>query len=61
MKNGRCRLHGGLSTGAKTAEGIERIRRAKTVHGQYSKAARTEQRQFRELLQSFQSFLREIP
>jgi hypothetical protein len=30
MKNGRCRLHGGLSTGAKTAEGIERIRRANT-------------------------------
>ena len=22
MRNGRCRLHGGLSTGAKTAEGI---------------------------------------
>jgi len=22
MKNGRCRLHGGLSTGAKTAEGV---------------------------------------
>ena len=24
----RCRLHGGLSTGAKTAEGLERIREA---------------------------------
>jgi hypothetical protein len=29
MRNGRCRLHGGLSTGAKTPEGIERIRRAR--------------------------------
>ena len=24
--NGRCRLHGGLSTGAKTAQGLARIR-----------------------------------
>jgi len=30
MQNGRCRLHGGLSTGPKTAEGIERIQRAVT-------------------------------
>jgi hypothetical protein len=40
MPNGRCRLHGGLSTGPKTAAGIERIRRAKTIHGRASKAAR---------------------
>jgi len=26
--NGRCRMHGGLSTGAKTAEGKERCREA---------------------------------
>jgi hypothetical protein len=30
MKNGRCRLHGGLSTGPKTVAGIERIRQAVT-------------------------------
>jgi len=39
MRNGRCRLHGGLSTGPKTAAGIEAIRRARTKHGYYSKAA----------------------
>ena len=44
MANGRCRLHGGLSTGPKTAEGIERIRRAATKHGYYSKAAIEERR-----------------
>lgn len=33
MKNGRCRLHGGLSTGPKTAEGLARIRKAVTKHG----------------------------
>jgi hypothetical protein len=50
MPNGRCRLHGGLSTGPKTAEGIERIRRAVTKHGRYSRAARDEKRYFRTLL-----------
>jgi hypothetical protein len=32
----RGRLHGGLSTGPRTAEGIERIRMARTAHGRYS-------------------------
>ena len=36
MANGRCRLHGGKSTGPRTAEGLERMRRAKTKHGLYS-------------------------
>jgi hypothetical protein len=36
MSNGRCRLHGGLSTGPRTVAGIECIRRARTVHGRYS-------------------------
>lgn len=40
MANGRCRLHGGLSTGPKTAEGIERIRRAVTKHGRFTRSAR---------------------
>ena len=45
----RCKLHGGLSTGPKTAEGIERIRRASTTHGQRTKAARAEREHFRAL------------
>ena len=32
----RCRNHGGLSTGPRTPEGIERIRRAVTKHGRYA-------------------------
>jgi hypothetical protein len=47
MRNGRCRLHGGLSTGPKTAAGIEAIRRARTKHGYYSKEAIIERRQGR--------------
>jgi len=33
MKNGRCRMHGGGSTGPKTAEGLARWRAAVTIHG----------------------------
>jgi hypothetical protein len=40
MRNGRCRMHGGTSTGPRTIEGLERIRAAKTVHGAYGAAAR---------------------
>jgi hypothetical protein len=39
MANGWCRLHGGLSTGPKTLEGVERIGQAVTKHWQYSKWA----------------------
>jgi hypothetical protein len=57
MGNGRCRLHGGLSTGAKTAEGIERIRRAVTKHGKYSKRAKAERAEYRELLRACREML----
>ena len=33
MPNGRCRMHGGASTGPRTAEGLARIRTARTTHG----------------------------
>jgi hypothetical protein len=35
----RCRIHGGASTGARTPEGIERIRQASLKHGNATKAA----------------------
>ena len=34
--NRRCRLHGGLSTGPKTLEGLAHIRAANTRHGRFS-------------------------
>ena len=40
MANGRCRLHGGLSTGAKTDAGIERISAAVLKNGRYTKEAK---------------------
>jgi hypothetical protein len=51
MANGRCRLHGGLSTGPKTQAGIEAIQRAVTKHGRYSKSERAEREYYRRLLQ----------
>ena len=39
MANGRCRIHGGTSTGPKTAEGVENIRKAHLKHGQRSAEA----------------------
>jgi hypothetical protein len=40
MPNGRCRVHGGWSTGPKTAAGLARIVAARTKHGRYSAEAR---------------------
>ena len=39
MRNGRCRLHGGLSSGPKTPEGRYRIRLALLKHGRCTKEA----------------------
>ena len=36
MLNGRCRMHGGKSTGPQTADGVAAIRAARTIHGGYS-------------------------
>jgi hypothetical protein len=57
MANGRFILHGGLSTGPKTAEGIERIRRAKTKHSLYSAAAIAERKRFREMFKNCRQVL----
>jgi hypothetical protein len=42
MKNGRCRFHGGKSTGAKTVEGKQAQRRGNLTHGYYSIEAQIE-------------------
>lgn len=36
---GRCRMHGGRSTGPRTEAGLARMRAAKTTHGGYGEAA----------------------
>jgi len=39
MQNWRCRMHGGLATGPRTAEGRARISAANTRHGFYTPAS----------------------
>lgn len=52
MINGRCRLHGGKSTGAKTPDGRQRQKMASWKHGLRSAEAREERRQVRELIRA---------
>jgi hypothetical protein len=39
MANGRCRMHGGKSTGPRTREGLDRLSAANTTHGAYATSA----------------------
>ena len=47
MPNGRCKLHGGKSTGPRTSEGRERSRRANWKHGHFSREAKAERSRLR--------------
>ena len=44
MANGRCRMHGGKSTGPRTPEGLASLARAGTRHGEYGAAGRAQYR-----------------
>ncbi len=56
MPNGRCRFHGGLSTGPRTPEGLERLRAAKTVHGSRGRRGR----ELRALVQALRAEARRV-
>ncbi|MBM3196266.1 MAG: hypothetical protein FJZ62_05930 [Chlamydiae bacterium] len=44
IRGGRCRMHGGKSTGPKTPEGLARLKLSRTKHGMYSKENLDEKR-----------------
>jgi hypothetical protein len=50
MRNGRCRMHGGTSTGPRTSAGLARSARANWEHGRYSAKARLEAKALRQFL-----------
>jgi hypothetical protein len=60
MANGRCRMHGGASTGPRTAEGLARSRRARWQHGLYSAEPLAEQKRARELLTQSRELLKQM-
>jgi hypothetical protein len=47
MPNGRCKFHGGKSTGPRTPEGLARSRRANWKHGHFSREAKAERSRVR--------------
>ena len=60
MRNGRCRLHGGLSTGPKTPEGRLRVSLALLKHGRYTKQAKQERLEWRELVCNSMELLHQL-
>lgn len=58
MNNGRCRMHGGRSTGPRTAEGLERCRRSRLKHGHYTAEAITERQRGRTAVRELRNLLR---
>lgn len=56
----RCRMHGGKSTGPRTAEGLERMRAARTKHGGRSKATREAMQRMRGLLREARDLISKI-
>ncbi|PYV66235.1 MAG: hypothetical protein DMG96_42960 [Acidobacteria bacterium] len=57
MANGRCRMHGGSSTGPKTVAGLQRSQRANWKHGRYSAEAKAENRLIRQFLRDSRALL----
>ncbi len=56
----RCRLHGGLSTGAKTAEGKAKVIATHLKHGRRSAAAKLARKELREKLAELNEKTREL-
>lgn len=57
MQNGRCRMHGGKSTGAKTNAGLKKISETHLKHGRYTKDNLALSRSIKELIKENKEFL----
>jgi hypothetical protein len=60
MTNGRCRMHGGKSTGPRTPEGLAALRKAHRKHGHYSAESIAMRRYLRRLLADSRETLEEV-
>lgn len=60
MANGRCRMHGGKSTGPRTLEGLERSRKANWKHGYYSAESITARRYMSQLLRESRDTIEQV-
>ncbi len=59
-KNGRCRRHGGLSTGPRSVEGKAAVARAQWKHGHYSLEKQKVYRNARYFMRECRAFLRYV-
>ena len=59
-RNGRCRLHGGASSGPRTAEGRAKIAAANTTNGQHTKAMIAKRKEDAKIAKSLRDRLRVI-
>ena len=57
---GRCRLHGGASTGPRTEDGLKRLADSKTKHGRFTKVERAKAKQIAEKRRKIQNELKEL-
>lgn len=60
MRNGRCRLHGGKSTGPKTTTGALRSRTTRLCHGRYSQKEIQQRREDSEILRELRALARRL-
>jgi hypothetical protein len=60
MKNGRCGIHGGKSTGPKTPEGLERSRKARWKHGGRSREAIRRRQEIGEFIRETNAVARDV-
>lgn len=58
--NGRCKLHGGRSTGSRTEEGVARLASSKTSHGRTTKPERANAKRRAEVARQVRAELRAI-
>ena len=57
---GRCKLHGGASTGPRTKDGLARLTESKIKHGKFTKEKRAEARRFAEEGRQMRGELKEL-
>jgi hypothetical protein len=54
-------MHGGMSTGPRTPEGIAAIKASRTKHGRYSQASIAARREARQIIRTVRALLRIDP
>ncbi len=59
MPNGRCRMHGGPSTGPRTEAGKAKIRAVRTKHGRRSQASIASRREVRAAIRAIRELIRD--